>query len=327
MTSSVRLADVVLAWDVDPALELDPFLPLVADLPSTSDPPVLSVELRRATTRHAAPDPESDRVVMYHGASRCVLGTDHYTVLDGASRIDISSDGTSVIAHVHPDSLRVPDDFTFVALMMSLSLALRGHGRFHVHGAAVTLPDGVSVVIAGDSGRGKSTATLALLEHGAAWLGDDTFFVADDGADGVVLHAMPRPFHVSPRTLDAFSRLKPHVVSPLRPSGKFDVAAASAWPGRQIMTACPPAWLVFPEVAADLPTVAGCVDQATTLMEMMPATAWMVLDALPHHDEHVALVRRLVSSSRGIVVRMGTDMLVSPEILPRALRAAVSGAA
>ncbi len=322
---TVDLAGVSIAWSSDPLLERDPFAPLVADLAGTAEAPSMVVTLRSASHRVDAPDPEGPDVVMYHGASRCVVEPAQYVILDGASRVTVARDGTRIDAQVHPESLSRQEDFTWVTMMMALALAMRAWDRFHVHGAAVVLEDGTTVVVAGDSGRGKSTSTLALLEGGARWLGDDTFFLGGDGGGGVRLYAMPRPFHVTPRTLDAFDRLRPCVSSPLRPVGKYDVAPQRAWPGRQELRASTPAWLVFPVVEADAPTAAEALDQASTMLALMPASAWVVLPQLDHHARHRELVQRLVSASTGIAARLGADMLAEPERLYRALRAAAGG--
>ncbi len=60
--------------------------------------------------------------------------------------------------------------------------------------------------VAGGAGAGKSSRTLALLEAGCSYLGDDAVFLSVRGGSPAVL-ALPRPFHVAPRTAAAFPRI------------------------------------------------------------------------------------------------------------------------
>lgn len=112
-----------------------------------------------------------------------VLGTDEVWIetFDGVSRSDI--------AHA--------------AYGFAASVLLLHAGRFSLHGSAVTTSDGRTIVVAGDSGAGKSTTMMALAGRGGRVLVDDVSPLRPV-PDGVVVEPFERPVHLLD---DALERL------------------------------------------------------------------------------------------------------------------------
>lgn len=73
---------------------------------------------------------------------------------------------------------------------------LGARGIVGTHAGVVAIGDR-AILLAGRSGRGKSTLTLGLIRRGATWLSDEVALVAPD--DRTVL-PYPRSMHVSPAT-------------------------------------------------------------------------------------------------------------------------------
>lgn len=146
------------------ALSLDELLP-----PTTPGAPDLSIEL-------------VDRPFPFAGTHVLSVGepgapwlevrrlTDGYAVLwgedlhafipDGGARMQVFDAGT------------IQDSVTRLLLCHAMSFVLPWHGREAIHASAVEI-DGRAVVIAGGSGRGKSTLATALCARGARLLADD----------------------------------------------------------------------------------------------------------------------------------------------------------
>lgn len=80
------------------------------------------------------------------------------------------------------------------------SAVLLHAGRFFLHASAVGTPDGV-LVVAGDSGAGKSTTCMALAGRGARLLVDDLSPLRPVAA-GVVLEPFARPVHLLDDAVD-----------------------------------------------------------------------------------------------------------------------------
>ena len=172
----------------------------------------------------------------YHGIVDCHGEGEELTVWDGHSRARIAAAGGLVELDVADQSLRDGHFFAHVLLLIALVLALRWHGLFHLHAGALVAPDGRGILVAGPAGAGKSTLTLALLEAGCAYLGDDAVFLSARCGDEAVL-ALPRPFHVAPRTATAFPRIGALLSAcspPVRSAGstharRGPVASAPRW--------------------------------------------------------------------------------------------------
>ena len=104
--------------------------------------------------------------------------------------------GGEITVDVAPESLRDGHVFSHVFLLIAVVVALRWRALFHVHAGALVSPGGSGILVAGGAGAGKSTLTLALLEAGCDYLGDDAVFLRAR-VDPAVL-ALPRAFSWQP---------------------------------------------------------------------------------------------------------------------------------
>ncbi len=91
----------------------------------------------------------------------------------------------------------------FDAIVSGLIAALAGTGVLTIHAGVVAL-DGRAVLIAGRSGRGKTTLVLGLLRRGLDLLSDELALIAPD--DRTVL-AYPRGLHVRRDAVEMFPEL------------------------------------------------------------------------------------------------------------------------
>ena len=109
---------------------------------------------------------------------QCDEGTVHYN--DGRFRMFYYKDEQAVLLDMQrglglfwvPDACQVPYHESGAPLRMLFHWWLSGSKRQFVHGAAVGTPEG-GVLMAGKSGSGKSTSTLACLDSPLRMAGDD----------------------------------------------------------------------------------------------------------------------------------------------------------
>ncbi|QUL37819.1 hypothetical protein [Erythrobacter sp. JK5] len=109
--------------------------------------------------------------------------------LDFPDRLRMTiSDGRSIIYTRYPGVAE--DEMRLFLLGSGLGAILMQRGHVVVHGNAVSV-DGSdrAIMCIGDTGAGKSTTAIAMLQRGHAMLADD---VCPIGADGRVLPGMPR---------------------------------------------------------------------------------------------------------------------------------------
>jgi hypothetical protein len=230
-------------------------------------------------------------------------------VPDGGSRVDVFVGPNEIV----PGSARA-------SLEIALSLALREEGLHHLHAAALVRPEGASIVIVGGSGAGKTTATIALIEAGYAFLGDDALLV-EESREGPRLCAFPRPFHVGPRTLAAFPRLAPHARARASAvaADKRDLDPDLAFPGKRLPTCAAPRLVLHPRVEPDLPTELSPLPKSDALGNLLASSGGLVIDGPSDKKAHLALLGALVNGARHLDLRLGVDLLHDPSILARAV--------
>jgi hypothetical protein len=279
-------------------------------LPSdaTPGPPDLRLVFISSPPR---PRPAGPRL-LYHGILDCHADGDNLVLWDGYSIARIATGGALVEVDVAEESLRDGYLFAHVLLLIALVLALRWRGLFHLHAGALVAPDGRGILVAGGAGAGKSTLTVALLEAGCAYLGDDAVFLSAREGEGAVL-ALPRPFHIAPRTASAFPRIGA-LLSDLLPAGeKRRLDPRLAWPGRERSSMAPPSVLLLPRVSGAATTDVEPVSSAEALGALIESSTLVVVDRLPAGPEHLDVLRRVADGLEALRVESGRDLLEHPK--------------
>ncbi len=92
-------------------------------------------------------------------------------------------------------------DVAHAAYGFAASILLVHGGRFSIHGSAVRTAAGETLVVAGDSGAGKSTTTMALAARGGRLLVDDVAPLRPT-PDGVLIEPFDRPVHLLDDAID-----------------------------------------------------------------------------------------------------------------------------
>lgn len=162
-------------------LTIDSPIDLPGLITSDNEPDIV---IRYAREPLRLPSPTIRGVLYVADACGCLItapGAARYLVEDGRRILVEPLDGAP------PESVRL------FLLGAALGMALCQRQLLVWHASAVTGPDGRAVVLAGHSGRGKSTLTAALLRQGYRMLADD-LVVVTDGHDGRphVQRAFPR---------------------------------------------------------------------------------------------------------------------------------------
>jgi hypothetical protein len=244
-----------------------------------------------------------------------------FLLWDRASLIHVPLEGGPIEALVAAPGREPMPGSGRAALEIALLVALRRHGLFHLHAAAVAPPLGPGVLVAGGSGAGKTTAAVALIESGFAWLGDDAQLLAQRGDNGLAVLAFPRPFHIGPATLAAFPRLGPLTTPSAGHGDKCTLDPRRAFPDRARKGLDMPALVLHPRVdpAADL--ALAPLPPAEALGLLIAASASLVVEGMPGRDQHLALCKRLASGARHVELVMGPALLKAPSRLAHAVNA------
>lgn len=145
----------------------------------------------------------------------------------------------------------------------------RAHSYLIVH-AAVLERHGRAVILPAPPGSGKSTLTAALAGRGGWRLLSDELTLIELDTGLVVPN--PRPISLKNRSIEVIRDYVPDaVLSPaVRDTAKGTVAHMRA-PGDAVPRAAEcarPAWIIFPQYAADAPTTLEPLARAPTFMEL-----------------------------------------------------------
>lgn len=199
---------------------------------------------------------------------------------------------------------------TFIQLLShALSPAIRRCGVFEIHSAAVIPPESSqAIMIAGPSGSGKSTLTSQLANAGWAYLSDDILLLRD-ADDLVEIHAFRRFFALTGDTMEAISLTSPKNVPATL---KQRVNPQDHFIGAPVERARPAA-IVFPTVTRQKQSRLDQLTSAETMSRLLRLCPWASYDK-PTSVEHLRLLGRLASTTRGFELWAGTDILTEPDI-------------
>jgi hypothetical protein len=186
----------------------------------TEVPPRIRISVAPAPPARRRAQAEPPRIEMISGAG-LLCGT-----TSSSDFAVLSSDHRSALVVVSRDMRRYPYHARYELIEFAVfTLASRAQGLIPLHGACVGR-DGRGLLLFGDSGSGKSTASLHCLLRGMDFLAEDSVFVAPDTmlATGIAnfLHVRCDSLHSLPASSASAIRRSPVI---RRRSGveKFEV--------------------------------------------------------------------------------------------------------
>jgi hypothetical protein len=184
--------------------------------------------------------------------------------------------------------------------LLSLVWLQREQGRYALHASAVARGD-QGLLIAGESGSGKSSTALSLIHQGWDWLADDVVLL-EPGAPAR-LHGLARGFAFHPALAERLPDLKGEAAAEKRFA---DVA--TLFPGRQIDT-CRTAALLFPRVTLTERSLLDRLSPAEALMALLPASGGILVGGAPDRSQaQLTALRDLVAGVPAYRLRAGRDI-------------------
>jgi len=156
--------------------------------------------------------------------------------------------------------------------LLSMLMLLRRHGLYGLHASAVAR-EGTGFLIAGGSGCGKTTLSVALVRSGWSYLSDDALMLRKNGEESIEALALRRGFSCPPDMIERFPELGscPAGASFLD-DGKRLVNPESVYPGR-FEPQCHPQVLLFPMIASGRKSelvLMNETDALTSLIQQSP---------------------------------------------------------
>ncbi|HLL75782.1 MAG TPA: hypothetical protein VK421_11025 [Pyrinomonadaceae bacterium] len=199
------------------------------------------------------------------------------------------------------------------ALSYAVPGALRKAGLFDLHAACVVEPSGGrGLIIAGNSGSGKSSLTIRLAAAGWGYLTDDLLALREES--GVVnAWAFRRAFSISRPSLARAGR--PPLLGLLGPPVNSDPSKhlldpAACFPG-QFAESCTPRALCFPSVTGEAVSRLERLSQAEAMRRLVRHSPWAAYDTSTARS-HLAALARLASQCRVYELGAGLDLYERP---------------
>lgn len=262
---------------------------------------------------------ETDRAALFHYDTFLyprAAGAWHLARAQGGGAW-VDTNGAKVRVWIPPGTPDTAEDWFSVTVMVALALALRHYDRFHVHAALVRATDGRWWGVAGESGAGKTTLTMALLVASGAWSSDDAMFLS--ASRPAVGWGWPRNFHVSAATLAMFPQFQTAVASPSATlAGKYRVEIGRAQGAEHSV---PLAGWLFPQVGAVDATTVSPLSGAGAFGRLLTASAWAAFPELAAHRMHLQALRDAANHGPAWEIVLGRDMLAEPGVAARVVAA------
>ncbi len=262
----------------------------------------------------AYPTPLHAKRVLRYARSRNYFwdGVSYFT--DYFSTLKVAADGSSIIGNLCPETIKEArlEFFTDLLFYLALLEALRFHGLYYLHAAAVQDPDGQGYLICGNGGSGKTSLTLALIHAGFRPLSDDTVFMKLEGERDLKVLGFAREFHV-PLDLveenDFLSYLKDcpgYTTNKLR-----KLLAPDSWlPEKRVEEVLNPGALIFPELSESGGGVTE-LPMHEAMTRLLPQS--MSVTFHPQNaPAHLEALKRVVRHARAFRLLAGPEMKGNP---------------
>jgi hypothetical protein len=198
--------------------------------------------------------------------------------------------------------------------LSTLAWLLRERGRFTLHASAVARR-GTGLLFAGQSGSGKSSSALAMIQAGWDWLADDAALL-QPGAEPR-LFGFARGFCFHPALA---GRLPGLVGEPV--ADKQFASIDGLFPGRRVAT-CRPAAVLLPRVTPAGTSRLVPASPAEVLLALLPASGFILAGgAAARARAQMQALRGLVSAVPAFRLHAGPDIFGNGAALEALLRSA-----
>jgi hypothetical protein len=271
---------------------------------------------------HRVPETGRHRVERPAGPGRPVLetGLSETVYFDARQQLYLEVPGrgralcdfNSRRVHVSYSQAEAGDSWLLSHPFFTIPLAelLKRMGLYMVHAAGLSVA-GKGLLVAGQSGAGKTTLAIALVRAGFGFLADDTVFLSS-GERGLRILAFPDEVDVTPHTLEFFPELQPMSPAPkLNPRLKQAVCVTTTY-GVRPCWECVPEVIVFPRRGQSGRSMLSPMPKAEALLELVCNV--LRTDARSS-QAHLDALAELVRKSRCFRLQTGGDFDRLPALL------------
>jgi hypothetical protein len=198
---------------------------------------------------------------------------------------------------------------------IALMEVMERRGLFSLHAGCLAC-DGRGVLLAGPSGAGKSTLTLALASGGLDLLSDDVVFLAPRN-EGVQALGFADTIGVSPFAAACLPALSGLAAAEKEPGFPKPLRRIEQLFGAPSVSRCAPLAVVFPAVAAGMPSAIAPLDPRDALLRLTPD---VLLTDPASTQAHLGAIAALLEQVRCYELRSGSDLERAADLVVALLR-------
>ena len=236
-------------------------------------------------------------------------GSHYYFTSKDGSLVQFDSAKRHCKAFIRPE---IQNEMSTICSLVSGPLieTMKSAGRFYLHAAGLC-HNGISYLISGDGGCGKTTSALNLVRSGFDYVSDDSLLM--DARDGTIrVYPWYRDFHLSPDLCRRYGELDGLVAEHQSEEDKVSVDVSQFFQG-SYRHWIEPHVIIFPRIRSHPTSVVsslGPTDMFTRLMKQIllasdPITA----------ERQLETIKTLVGQTSGFELLGGRDLLQDPDKL------------
>jgi hypothetical protein len=201
-----------------------------------------------------------------------------------------------------------PDELALAAhplLTLPLLEILKRRGRYSLHAACVAGPNGGGVLLAGASGSGKSTTSVALAVAGYGFLADDMVFLEPRADRAPRVLAFPDELDLTDETVERFAALAHLRGRPTWGNRPKHQVRAEECLDVALTWSCDPHVVLFPRVTGAARTTIEPLSTADALFELAPN---VLLTEPASSQEHLDAIGDLLRCTPTHQLLLGDDL-------------------
>jgi hypothetical protein len=273
-----------------------------------SERPSVSFDIRQAD--RPVDHPGNGRVVYESDLGDVVYSDADDTLVIRCDRVFVNADLRA--AHVEIRYLTGADDELALAahplFTLPLLEILKRRLMFSLHAACVADERG-GILLAGESGSGKSTTSLALALAGSAFLSDDMVFL-DDAKQAPQVLGFPDEFDLTDETVRRFATLR-HLDGRPTWGGRPKHQVRADELGVRIELRCTPRLLLFPEITDARHSSVEPLAAGEALIELAPNVLLTEATSSQGHLDALGALVRSVPTHRLLLGRDLDDVVAT----------------
>lgn len=194
-------------------------------------------------------------------------------------------------------------------LQLILHWWMRGHGYQLTHAAAVGFLEG-GVLLAGKSGSGKSTTTLACMRAGMHYVSEDYCLIGD--LPDMWTYCVYNSAKIEEETLQWFPELKSHISNTERLPREKAFLFHHQFQPEKILPKCPLKALVSLKIEEAQDSYLEPIDTYQAVTALSTSTLWQLTHTGPSAFCHL---KRIAESLPCYLLHLGSDLMQAPKLI------------